>query len=146
MSYQIKRKQRVTERLELADENGNVVYVLEVKLDADDIAKKVHRKYTDLIKVLSETTEIKRKAESGEEVEGCIEKLGNAVVLLFEAVFGTDDTKKILDFYDSRYIEMCREVIPFITEVIIPKIQKINDENRKKAKMSYDRKKAWYKK
>lgn len=146
MAYQIKRRQKTIEKLELADENGKVIYVLEVQLDADDMVKKIHRKYTELTRALSETTEIKHKTESGEEIEECIEKLGHAVVSLFEAVFGTDDTRKILDFYDSRYIEMCRDVVPFITKVVIPKLQKINEENRKKVKMTYDRKKEWYKK
>ncbi len=146
MTYQIKRKQKVTEHLELVDENGVVVHVLEVNLDADNMVKKIHRKYAELMKTLSETTEIKRKAESGEILEECVEKLGHAVVALFEAVFGVDDTKKILDFYDSCYFEMCTDVVPFITEVVIPQIQKINEENRKKVRMSYNRKKARYKK
>lgn len=86
MAYQAKRHKRFQEDFELADEQGNVVKTLHVSLDADDMIGKIYRKYTALTKALASTSEMKRKAENGQEVEECLETLGQAVVDLLEAV------------------------------------------------------------
>ncbi len=137
MAYQAKRKKKFIEDFELVDENGNVLETLHIQLDADDMLAKLNRKYTELCRTLAETTEIKRKAHSNEEMGDCVEKLGNAVIQMFEAVFGEEDTKTIISFYDNRYIEMCQEVVPFIKNVVIPRIGKIKKENQKITLSSY---------
>lgn len=131
MAYQAKRKKKFIEDFELVDENGNIFKTLHVQLDADDMVAKLNRKYTELCRVLAETTEIKRKSQSNEEISDCVEKLGNAVIQMFEAVFGEEDTKTIVSFYDNRYIEMCQEVVPFIKNVVMPRVRKIKKENQK---------------
>lgn len=140
MAYQARRQKQFKEDFELLNENGEPVKVLHVLLDADDLVVKIHRKYSDLTRILSETTELRRQAESSEQIEQCFEKLGMAVVSLLEAVFGADDTEVIVDFYDNRYIEMCREVVPFITGVVIPRCEEIKRENRQSLLQSYNRK------
>ena len=101
---------------------------------------KINRKYAELTKTLAETTEIKRQSESGEVAADCYERLGTTVVNLFEAVFGLEDTETIVQFYNNRYIEMCREVTPFITQVVIPQCIKIKQENQQSILQSYNRK------
>lgn len=139
MAYQAKKRKKFVENFELIDENGNLFKTLHVELDADDMVAKINRKYTALCNVLNETTEIKRNSQSHEEIQGCIETLGNAVVQLFEAVFGVEDATTIVDFYDNRYIEMCNEVVPFITKVVIPRIYSIKKQNRKNILKPYNR-------
>lgn len=140
MAYQAKRRKQFVEDFELINSEGSVVHTLHVSLDADDMVIKLNRKYKALTDVLAETTEIKRKTESGEVVEDCLEKLGGALVDLYEAVFGLDDTKTIVDFYDGRYIEMCKEVTPFITQCVIPRCMQIKQENQKSILQPYNRK------
>lgn len=140
MAWQAKRSRTLQEDFELVDENGNVVHTLHVSLDADDMTVKINRKYTALVRAMSETTEMKRKAESAEELENCMEKLGQAVIDMLEAVFGVEDTKTIVEFYENRYIEMSREVLPFISQVIIPRMQELAAENRKSIRQKYNRK------
>ncbi|MBU9739326.1 hypothetical protein [Diplocloster agilis] len=140
MAYQAKRRKRYEEDFELCDEEGKVVKTLHVSLDVDDVIGKIYRKYADLTKVLAETSEMKRKSESGEIVENCIERLGNAVVNLFEAVFGPEDAGEIVSFYDNRYAEMCKEVVPFITQVVVPRCSDIKKENQKSILQGYNRK------
>lgn len=140
MAYQAKRRQRFEEDFELVNESGEVEHALHVSLDADDMITKITRKYTDMIKVLSETTEAKRRADNPESIADSIDKLGGAVVTLFQAVFGEEDTKKIVDFYDNRYIEMCKEVTPFITNVVIKRCIEIKNENQKAVLQKYNRK------
>ena len=48
--------------------------------------------------------------------------------------------KKIVDFYDNRYIEMCKEVTPFITNVVIKRCIEIKNENQKAVLQKYNRK------
>lgn len=140
MAWQAKRSRTLQEDFELVDENGNVVHTLHVSLDADDMTVKISRKYTALVRAMSETTEMKRKAESAEELENCMEKLGQAVIDMLEAVFGVEDTKTIVEFYENRYIEMSREVLPFISQVVIPRMQELAAENRKSIRQKYNRK------
>lgn len=140
MAYQAMRTKRVTEDFELTDADGSVKYVLHVNLDADDMLPKVNKKYIELTRVLAETTEMKRKANSNEEFDQAYDLLGRATVALYEAVFGSEDTKTIVEFYESRYIEMCREVTPFITGVVIPRCIEIKNENRKSILENYNKK------
>ena len=140
MAWQAKRSRTFRDDFELVDENGNVVHTIHVSLDADDMTVKISRKYTALVRAMSETTEMKRKAESAEELENCMEKLGQAVIDMLEAVFGEEDTKTIVEFYENRYIEMSREVLPFISQVVIPRMQELAAENRKSIRQKYNRK------
>ncbi len=140
MAYQAKRHKRFQEDFELADEQGNVVKTLHVSLDADDMVVKINRKYTALTKALAETTEVKRKAQNPEEIQACIETLGRTVVDLLEAVFGDADAKTIIEFYDGRYIEMSQEVLPFITQCVIPKLTEMRKDNKKAVLNGYNRK------
>ena len=140
MAWQAKRSRTFRDDFELVDENGNVVHTIHVSLDADDMTVKISRKYTALVRAMSETTEMKRKAESAEELENCMEKLGQAVIDMLEAVFGEEDTKSIVEFYENRYIEMSREVLPFISQVVIPRMQELAAENRKSIRQKYNRK------
>ncbi|MCB5878430.1 hypothetical protein LIR51_26845 [Blautia producta] len=140
MAYQARRKKQFVEDFELVNEDGTVAHTLHVSLDADNMVGKINRKYAELTKTLAETTEIKRQTESGEVDADCFERLGAAVVNLFEAVFGREDTATIVQFYDNRYIEMCREVTPFITQVVIPQCIKIKQENQQSILQSYNRK------
>lgn len=136
MSYQIKRSARVEETLELLDEKGIIVESIVVRLDPDAVVEKVNRRYAELLSVQSEVNQIKGLKDKAQAYE----KLGTAVVELFKAVFGEEDTERILTFYTGNYIEMCRNVVPFITSVVIPKVRKISQDNRKAVMQSYNRK------
>ena len=59
---------------------------------------------------------------------------------LFEAVFGKEDTELIISFYEGRYIEMTKEITPFITQCVIPRCIEIKKENQKNILSSYNRK------
>lgn len=140
MAYQAKRHKKFQEDFELVNESGEVVHLLHVSLDADDMVVKISRKYAALTKALAETTEMKRKDENPEEIQKSVEILGTAVVDLLEAVFGTEDAEKIIRFYEGRYIEMSQEVIPFITQHVIPKLIEMKKDNKRAVLSGYNRK------
>lgn len=139
MAYQARRNKRYEEDFELVDENGVVQHTLHVSLDADDMVAKVNRKYTALIRALADVQEIKREEASNEQLEDAVEKLGRAEMDMFEAVFGAEGAKTIQQFYTDRYIEMAKEVIPFITGVVIPRLAEIKAENKKTLLGQYNR-------
>lgn len=139
MAYQAKRNKRFEEDFELVDENGVVQHTLKVSLDADDMVAKINRKYTALVRALADVQEIKREEASNEQLEDAVEKLGRAEMDMFEAVFGAEGAKTVQQFYTDRYIEMAKEVIPFITGVVIPRLAEIKTENKKALLGQYNR-------
>lgn len=140
MAYQAKRKKRFVETLELVDTEGNIAHIIEVSLDADDVVVKLNRKYAELTKTLAEVSGIQKKDKNDVELAEDFEKLGHAVLNLFETVFGKEDTDTIVDFYEARYIEMVKEVVPFIIQCVIPRCIEIKKENQKNILSSYNRK------
>jgi len=129
MAYQIKRTPKSTETLELIDDTGIVIQRIEVDLGADGMAEKVSQKYVDMVAIQQ-----KYQSRTSEGVsERTLEEFGNAVIAIMEAVFGKEDAETILNFYDKKYVEMCAEVMPFITSVVIPKVRVI--AKRKSASM-----------
>lgn len=140
MAYQAKRSKKVQEDFELVDEKGTVCRTIHVSLDADDMVVKINRKYMALTKALADTSDAKRKAESVDEMEKCFDVLGRAMVDLLEAVFGGEDAGVIVKFYDNRYVEMSREVLPFIVQVVMPRLVEIRKENQRAVMAKYSRK------
>lgn len=135
MAYQAKRRKIYKEDFELLDENGNVVHSLRVSLDADSMVTKLSEKHLALVNALQNVQNAKNTAG-----EDALTVLGNTVIDILEAVFGKDDAKTIIDFYDNRYIEMCQEVMPFVTETVIPEVRKISQANKKQVLSQYNRK------
>ena len=142
MAYQARRSKQFQEDFELVDESGNVVETLHVMIDADSMVRKIHHKYTDLCRTLSSAQEIKRATEEKDrdKMESALDELGKCVVHLFQAVFGEEDAEKIIQFYEGNYVEMCREVVPFITQVVIPRCQDIKKKNKEEVLQKYNRK------
>ena len=135
MAYQAKRRKIYEEDFELLDENGNVVHSLRVSLDADSMVAKLSEKHVALVNALQNVQNTKNTAG-----EDALTVLGNTVIDILEAVFGKDDAKTIIDFYDNRYIEMCQEVMPFVTGTVIPEVRKISQANKKQVLSQYNRK------
>lgn len=134
MAYQAKRKKLYTEDFELTEEDGRVIHTLHVSLDPDSMAVKLSEKHAALVRALQDINQMK------EENTGALEKIGNAVTDILEAVFGQEDAETIIDFYQGRYIEMCREVIPFVTDVVVPQVRSLARENKQSIIAGYNRK------
>lgn len=139
MAYQARRQKKLQEEFQLVDERGRVVKTIYVSLDADTTVVNINRKYAALTKSLYETNELRRNIDS-EQLEKCLEKLGRAVVNILDAVFGEEDAECILQFYDNRYIEMTQEVMPFVSEVVLPRLLELKKENQKTITSKYNRK------
>lgn len=124
MAYKVQRAKKIIEELELVDESGVITERIQVQLDADDMVRKVSEKYLDLIHIQKEISTMTQDQEKA------LPMLQDAVMSLFEAIFGVDNTQKILAFYDGNYIEMIRQVLPFIADVVIPNMRKLSQQRR----------------
>lgn len=140
MAYQATRSKKVIEDFELVNENGEVEHTIHIELDAGSMVEKIRRKYVDLVRAQSKCAGICAEKNSAEEVQTAYTELGEAVVAIIEAVFGVEDGGKILSFYDSNYVEMVKQVLPFISGVVLPKIDEIAQQNKKDILAGYNRK------
>lgn len=131
MAYKIVRN-HIVEQLEIED-NGTT-HTLNVELNVDQIL----REYNKAQYSIAAAQKAAVLAKNGEDMEKAEEMMGEAVLSLFEVVFGEEQTKDILQIYNNRTIEMLSDIAPFITEVIQPRIveaqQRIADRYKQVSK------------
>ena len=142
MAYKIQKQQNITEELELYNEQGERVATIEVRLDRDGLAEKLSAKHVALIRAYQNLVELQKKSKSGNSIDydKALEETGQAVIDMFEAVFGKADSDTIREFYGNNTLQMCREVLPFITDVVLPAVRKLGQLKRKKSVDSYKKK------
>lgn len=132
MAFKLKRFKK-TESLELVNEEGATEKVITVRLDKAGLAMKASKKYVEIQRLQA----MAEKARGKENAEELVTKLGQTVIDFFEIIFGEEDTKAILEFYEGNYIEMALEVMPFIQEKVLPTVRAIAQQNRRTAMTSY---------
>lgn len=120
MAFVLKKAKKIKEDLLLVDDNG-MEQLIEVNLDIDDF---LPRFYAARKNLNAAQAELKESANEEEKLE----RLGVAIVALFDVIFGKENTKKILDFYDEKYTKMLTEISPFLVEVIYPRINQAANE------------------
>ena len=137
--YKLQRKERVFEQLELSNADGSLYKVIDVDLDADTTVKNISEKQIALINAQKQL-----QTADATNTTKTLELIGKVTVDLFEAIFGTENTQDILKFYENKPVEMCRDILPFITEVIIPQVRKTASDNKKNLLNGY-KKRGWFK-
>lgn len=140
MAYQAKRSRKVIEEFELVNENGSVVERIHVELDADSMVEKLCQKYINLLRAQENVAKVQEGKADNAVIQQSYQILGVALSDLIEAVFGAEDTKKIYEFYEGRYVDMSKEVGPFILEVVIPRVNEIAKHNKKEVLSKFNRK------
>lgn len=113
--YIVKHKNRIDELLVIYDSSGKETLRVPVHLHIDDILAQYNR----IRRIIGEA---QHNAQEDPENEVNVERLGRAVVSLFELIFGRDGCEKIIKEYENRYTDMLEEIAPFINDVITPKI------------------------
>ena len=145
MAYQVGRSRKIRESLELVDDNGNVVTTVYTDIDADKIAKEFNKRVNAIIraeiaaKSLPKSGEITAMTtEQAEAANASVQSYGEAVINLFQLIFGDEGTQTILDFYDNAYFEMSMQVFPFILDVVKPRIEDSVRKMQERAKQNYE--------
>ena len=122
MAYQLKRTRKIVEDLELCNENGEVEATLHINLDCDALAPLFRKKQVALIDA-EKNLKVIQKIGRQDDFDRAYEIYGRALVDIFETSLGVENTRVVIDFYRGNYTEMCVQVIPFITEVVMPSMQ-----------------------
>ena len=140
MAYQAKRSKKVVEDFELVNENGQVEHTLHVSLDAGSTVEKLRKQFINLTRAQKKCADVNLENADADAVMEAYTELGKAVVSIIESVFGEEDGAVILSFYEGNYVEMSREVLPFISGVVLPKVNDIVAENKRQILSGYNRK------
>ena len=120
MAYTLKRAARIVEQLNLEDEAGKTVKIIDVDLDIDTVTARYNRAKNELIKaerLLSEHTDAVT-----------YEQYGKAFVDLLGVIFAADDVAAIVDFYENKYIELLTALLPWLQNVVEPQLKERADE------------------
>lgn len=121
--YQIQRKNRIKEQLQLCHANGDIACTLDVDINVDRMTAQISKAYDQLGKAQNELM----KDRTSDKL---IEEYGKAVVLVLTAIFGEDGCKKILDFYEGNYTECLLDILPFVSGEIMPKIREASQARK----------------
>lgn len=115
MAYKIRKSSHITEDLELLGDNGEVEKVISVDIDISRIMTGCRGMEITLLNLQKEA----KKKQTAEAVSN----FGKAVVEFFYMIFGEDNTKEMLDFFDGKYVDMFIQVMPFYYDVIKPALE-----------------------
>ena len=121
--YQVTRKNKITETLQLCHADGSVAHTISVDLNVDQIAARVNKAWEVLGAAQNTLTEDPKS-------DAALEAYGEAVLALFDVIFGEKNREKIVSFYESNYSEMLLDLFPFINEVVMPQIREATAARR----------------
>jgi hypothetical protein len=111
--YQITRN-HIVEDLKVTDTGTGEELVLHVDLSVDQVMQR----YIQAAEAFAKARNNANKGLTEERVEN----LGEAILNLFVVIFGQEQAQKLVDFYGESYTEMLADVVPFINDVVAPKI------------------------
>lgn len=114
--YQVTRKSKINETLQLCNSDGTVAETIVVDINVDQIGSRVNKAY-ELVGIAQNT--FKKDPHDPKLAE----EFGNAVLALFQAIFGDENAERIVTFYEGNETEMLLDLFPFINEVIMPKVR-----------------------
>lgn len=121
--YQITRKNRIKEQLQLCNADGSVACELEVDLNVDEITNRVAKAYDTLGMA---QLELQKDPADPKYMEA----YGKAVFSLLDIIFGESGREKILNFYEGNYSEMLLDIFPFLNDEIMPKIREASEARK----------------
>ena len=126
MAYQLRKKKHINKQLELLDAKGKVEKKLVVDIIVDDFRNRYPKVMADVKKA-----EAMLDAKGDTDVEAVVASQ-IALKAVFVLVFGEIQTREFLEYYENRYSEAFLDVIPFITDEIIPEVNKaVEEENNR---------------
>lgn len=137
--YKVKRTRKFYDTLQLCDEQGNVQKELRIEVDIDAIAtgfREVLNQLEEAQKCLQDNQKLKLQ----KEFDKAYYDYGKALVKLFEMCFGKDNTEEIVTFFENRYTEMSVEIVPYITQEIIPLVGEAIKQKKNNLKKAGKRK------
>lgn len=133
--YQIKRSEKIRDTLELCGEDGKPAVTLEFVVDIDAIAGELRRNLTDI----TTAEQALKKAASDKDYAETYEQYGRAVLGVFAVCFGRENAETICEFFKGNYVEMSVAIVPYIYDVILPRVNECIARRREQLKGIYRR-------
>lgn len=137
--YQVTRKNRIKETLQLCHPDGTVAEEINVDLNVDVIAGRMNKAY--------EALGMAQNALEADSTPEMMEQYGKAVMAVFDVIFGEDGCRRIVQFYENNYTEMLLDLFPFINDEIMPKIREASEDRKQQLVEAAKRtkKNSWFK-
>lgn len=122
MAYKIQKSPHVREEVTVEDDGRE----LTISVDID--VNQIMLRYTGAVQKIREAEDELNKLRNGGEISpdslgDAYAALGKAVMNLFVLLFGEVQTEKIMDFYEGAHMEMLADFVPFLQDVVTPKIR-----------------------
>lgn len=121
--YKIKRKENLIDTLQFENSKGEKL-TIEVKINLLEKINSYQKAYRAV-----EISQIEIQKGSKD-----MRKLGNAIIDVIEVVFGEDNGKKMITFYDGDYAELLIDLWPFIVNKVHPAFIKAKKQREKEIK------------
>ena len=131
--YQIKRSEKLRDTLELRNEDGTTGATLEFVVDIDAVAGELRRNIADI----TAAEKALKKAASDKDYGEAYAQYGRAVDGIFAVCFGAENARRIAEFFEGNYIEMSFAIVPYIYEVILPRVNESLKRRREQLKNIY---------
>lgn len=103
----------IRDTIELEDANGNVIKEIPFTFNVAEAGRKVTAGFEEIGKL---------------NAKGNEDELGNAVIKTMKVIFGDEAVAALLEHYEDHYIEMFSDIMPIVTEVIIPHVNEWNQK------------------
>lgn len=132
---QIKRTEKIRDTLELCGEDGTIGVTLEFVVDIDAIAGELRRNLTDI----TTAEQALKKAATDKDYAAAYEQYGRAVRGVFSVCFGRENAEHICEFFEENYVEMSVAIVPYIYDVILPRVNECIARRREQLKGIYRR-------
>lgn len=129
----LERKKKLVDTLELKNEDGSTFAILNIDLDVDRIMAEYNRARNDVIRA-------QQKIKTDPQNPEILNEYGQAIISVLDVLFGTENTKKLLEFYENKYSELLEMIFPYISNEIEPRMREIVNDKVAKMKAQFNRK------
>lgn len=137
MAYQVKKDTKVVvEELELVDQDGVVQKKLTIPVSVSGVASRASAKYLELLKLKKEMD----NQQLLEDKAALYDRMCRVIPEIYAAIVGEGNAKELADFYDGDPVEMMVHTLPFLRDVLIPKMRDRAKELQAEAFRKYGRK------
>ena len=133
--YRIKRSEKIRDALDLCGEDGKPAAMLEFVVDIDAIAGELRRNLSGI----TTAEQALKKAASDKDYAEAYEQYGRAVRGVFAVCFGSENAETICEFFEGNYVEMSVAIVPYIYDVILPRVNECIARRREQLKGIYRR-------
>jgi hypothetical protein len=103
--------------------------VIDIVISADKMMTEINKAQNQVIRAQMDVNKVKNEIN--------IQNYGTAILEFIRVIFGEENAEKILAHYDGDYSEMLEDVMPFITDSILPKLKKISADRLERMKKAH---------